>query len=570
MLLHFFAGDPGDIPCDMWMTCVEKAGKTNLVLTLPVYNCSTSGWSIRTSKLAYRSEKLMVPRKLSFQFLAQAAVLTSCFVSPAALVAQAHKDPRVNRGQLIGIDGKIISRVSFAGRFTDPALKGFLATRTFSDVTATPPEPQPPSSNFLLPDVPKPTPLSTDQVTAILDDLFKWPAASKYGTYFLLLPGAITLKQNVAANVAAIPAGQVYLYQPYPIANKSVAVKVLAVAGLQASWPFQAATGDPADADFVLLDGFAKQVPIPVADSVTANFINGLVTRLILGEYARAWKDGTTISAGDLSFAKYVMTPGFPDMNNASSYPANVKFEADLATLLQNNPVQPAGLLWGWKAGDELDALVGTDDAKYRADVWRLVKSRFTSADMGRMVAFTLSYLTGFIKNERIVSIAASSPQPLDKLNTTQIFDKLSTDTGVDFARLLLSQFHSSLIAEFYALSQNDKLPSEVKQDSLARVAGLIRGFESGSIAAADQVYIDVFQLAYGLGYKDGFRDGYAQGYAAGYRDGYAAGYAQAWKEANVVIQKLQRELDNAKSQNSFWNAVGAVASVVGTVLAFL
>jgi len=384
-----------------------------------------------------------------------------------------------------------------------------------------------------------------------------------------LLPGAITLKQNVSASVAALPAGQTYVYQPYPIDNKAIGIKVQAVAGLQTAWPFQTANGDPADADFVLLDGFAKLEPIPVADSVEASFINGMVTRLILGEYARAWKaNGGAIDPADLSFARFVNTPQFPDMIAAALYPANSSFAADISSFLQNNPVQPAGLLWGWKAGDELDALVGTGNAKYREDVWRLVKSRFTSNDMGRMVAFTLNYLTGFIKNDRIVAIAATNQDP-GKLDSTKIFDKLSTDTAIGFARLLLSQFHDMLIAQFYALSQNANLKNDEKQDALARTASLIRGFESGSIEAADQVYVEVFQLAYGLGYKDGFRDGYAQGYAAGYRDGYAAGYAQAWKEANVVIQKLQRELDDAKSQNSFWNAVGAVASVVGTILSF-
>ena len=89
------------------------------------------------------------------------------------------------------------------------------------------------------------------------------------------------------------------------------------------------------------------------------------------------------------------------------------------------------------------------------------------------------------------------------------------------------------------------------------------------SVEAADRVFVDVFQLAYGLGYKDGFRDGYAAGYAAGYRDGYAVGYAQAWREANVVIARLQKELQDARDNNNFWGTVGKVAGVVGTILSF-
>jgi hypothetical protein len=503
-----------------------------------------------------------------FLQLAVPVLLLACNFCSILLLAQAKPDPRLKRDKLIGIEGKVTSRAGFSGTLNDSSFIGAKAIGAKAiEVAAEQPSP----AGFLIPDVPPPNALSTDDVTAILDDLFKWsPAASKYGTYFLLLPGAITLKQNVAANVAAVPAGQVYLYQPYPIANKNVAIKVQAISAIQGAWPFQAANGDPADADFVLLDGFAKLVPVPVADSMEANFINGLVTRLILGEYARAWKaNGASIDASGLSFTGLISTPQFPDMTAVGSYPANVTFDAAIATLLQSNPVQPAGLLWGWKAGDDLDALVGTGNEKYRNDVWRLVRGRFTSEDMGRMVAFTLNYLTGFIKNDRIVQIAATNTdQP--RLNTTDIFNRLSQDTGVNFARTLLSQFHSSLVGQFYSLSQNAKLSNNDKSDSLARVAGLIRGFETGSIEAADQVYIDVFQLAYGLGYKDGFRDGYAQGYAAGYRAGYAAGYAQAWKEANVVIQRLQQELNDAKSQNSFWGTLGTVASVVGTVLSFL
>jgi hypothetical protein len=79
---------------------------------------------------------------------------------------------------------------------------------------------------------------------------------------------------------------------------------------------------------------------------------------------------------------------------------------------------------------------------------------------------------------------------------------------------------------------------------------------------AANDVYIQVFRLAYGLGYSDGFHDGYAKGLAEGREQGFAAGLAAAAGRLSIdwggVINAVGNLIQNAGP------IIGAAAELFG------
>jgi hypothetical protein len=446
-------------------------------------------------------------------------------------------------------------------------------------------------STLLIPAEPPASNLGTDKITRILDELFKWPNASgQYAIYFLLLSSrtvASELKNNVA-NATDIASGNLVSYFPYG-EKAGYKIKVQSIRDLKEfGYPFSKKSNpnaDPNDANYIKLDAFAVLVPIPVAQLVAACFTHGLVTRLILGEYFRAWSKEVDDAQ---AFAKtFKRIPPLLDWTkqedthfgaDEAAYLRNESFDTAITRILQVYPVQPAGLLLGWKAGLELDGTDG-DAVGYKQCVWSLLNSRFKISEIGGMVGFTLNYLSGYIKNERIIEVVEKSAQKGETKDAvspahdvSEILTKLSNDKGANFAGDLLGLFHSNLVAQFYALSQNQNpgfLP-DMRQRSLARLAGFLRGFQIGSTTAADEVLGELFSLAYGIGYKNGFRDGYGQGYAAGWKDGYASGYATAWKEATSVIDRLQNELATAKTQKEMWIAIGKTVDLGKEILPYL
>jgi hypothetical protein len=443
---------------------------------------------------------------------------------------------------------------------------------------------QDPGSTFLIPAELPPTNLGDDKITEILHRLFKWPNASgQYAVYLLLLSSrtvASQLKYNLAS-VADIDSGP-RPYYPY-LEKTQFKIQVQGIRDLKTyGYPFtdkyKYPNYDPTDANYVRLDAFGVLVPIPVAQLVAACFTHGLVTRLILGEYFRAWNKeaGSTNLDEARGFAEtFQEIPRLLDWtkNNGTygadeaAYMSGESFHTAITRILLAHPVQPAGLLLGWKAGLELDG----GDAEYKKCVWSLLNSRFKISEIGGIVGFTLNYLSGYIKNERIAEIADSKGmRGSATLDIGAILTKLSDDKGVNFARDLMALFHSNLISQFYALSQNPNLSLDVKQRLLARLAGFLRGFQIGSTTAADQVLGELFSLAYGIGYRNGFRDGYAQGYAAGWKDGYASGYATAWEQATLVINKLQSELARANAEKEMWITIGKTVDLGKELLPYL
>jgi hypothetical protein len=495
--------------------------------------------------------------------------------------------PLYGRDVLIGLSGEPIkvdnpAAARFLGRLASPS----------SDIGLSIPTAAVPATDFRMP---SPSVKARDQgsIEKILNDLFEWtPAANRYQSFFLMLPAYFDVLRDVKAPVFGQnpPGSSAYLYRPYNLAKADVGLKVQyqpQIVTTANAFKGTSPDFDPVNAIFVRVDGFANQVPIYVAQVLESNFISGLVTRLVLGQYVRAWQGtGSKITAKDIHLSIPPSQPIAGDIFvKKETWPDNKdNYRNTLNTILDQNPITPAGLLWGWAAGQELDEL--TDgDVRFRNDVWKLIGTRFTSQDIGAMTSFTLNYMVGYALNERIKSIASAvggAPIPAPVVDPKTIFLGLANDTINDLIardasgqdqpnmRFLTKYLFHRVLGEFYALSKNQNLPANEKTSVFAQYSAFLEGFNNGSMLSADVIYHDVFNLAYGLGYSDGYRDGYARGYTNGYKDGYAAGYKQAWAEANVIISRLSSELNDAQNNNSFWDNAGRIASGVATVVGFV
>jgi hypothetical protein len=417
---------------------------------------------------------------------------------------------------------------------------------------------------------------STQEITDILNDLFQWPPAShRYAGNFLLLPAPQTpekIKEDMAGPVLANPPGVVSPFYPYTLNDFNVHMRVVRPSSI-VDLPIFAnhPPNDPSDAIFVVLDGFGSAVPISVANLMEANFTNGLVTRLVLGELVREWQSyphGSVLTADKLSFGDPPFTALIGDaFVNTASYQPGETFGDAVQSILEKNPVLPAGILWGWQAGDELDALTG-GDLKFRTDVWKLITSRYSLSDIGEMTGFTLNYIIAFANNARIVSITDNSPM----LGDADILRQLALDDTMITYKKMLSDFNQVLIASFYAISRNSSLHNENdKGKLLSAYYSFMTGYSKGNIKSSDVIYDDVFTLGFGIGYKEGFRDGYSSGYAAGYKDGFASGYKAAWDAARQMIDDLNRQVSTLTNQTGnsggFLDTLGTIGNVVETAV---
>jgi hypothetical protein len=429
-----------------------------------------------------------------------------------------------------------------------------------------------------LPPSPMAKSLSTSVIESKLNHLSHWVNVSEFRSYLILLPHQIDIKNNVAAQGAGVAVNQLFHFAPYTLTSPSMALTLMrsdhpvpngwspaAAASFQltAEHLFDAAHGgDPNDAICLVLDGFNTPVYIPVAEQFEAGFIEGLVTRLVLGQYARAWKQQ---DASLLNFTASANQPKVKDIVHLVPYypqgapipagavafapmPAPVasslSFNEWLSERSQFDPIEPAAIMWGWRAGEKLDGMLGGADESYRDDVVTLIESRFSPREIGALTGYTLNYLYGFVKNDRVASFALSGPQP-PITNNSSIVDSLAKDKNIVGARQLISDFHNTLVLELYGITQSNT-PNH--QRDLGVQMAFLSGFEAGSLEASDEIYHSVFNMAYHLGYQSGWRFGYEQGYAAGFVVGYDQGYGQAWTQASTMIQGLQSTVANASN----------------------
>jgi len=442
------------------------------------------------------------------------------------------------------------------------------------------------------------TPLSTPQIVATLKHLSSWPAFSQFKGYLILLPQSnLDLKSSIAANAANQTS---FTWSPYndPALQLSFRVTDHSVPpGVPPIWVSEynsiaqamfdpAHGGDKNNAICLVLDGFGTPVYLPVAERFEAAFIRGLVTRLVLGNYFRAWK----LSDTALNFS----TPGPPlaDVSQIIAIPVPAPFTPPVfipigqptqapATITQtyfepnqppfvfttklapmtafdifmgveayNHPVEPTAMMWGWRAGEQLDALRGTPDEAYRNDVVSLITARFSPYKVGEIVGYTLDYLRGFLANQRIQSFAVGTvAAPTPNMSAIAVSMNEPSNSAAD---KLMTEFERAVSLEVYGLSQSSHDANHV---ALGKVLAFQNGFEAGTVSAADTQFQAMTQVEYGAGFMDGWRFGYEQGYAAGY----TVGYDQGWAKASQVLQQVE----SISSQNSGPDAASWISTVV-------
>lgn len=183
-------------------------------------------------------------------------------------------------------------------------------------------------------------------------------------------------------------------YKPFGLTS-SASIKVVRP-GILVGLPLFQPPNDKKNSIFVTLEGFGSRVPISIANLMESSFTSGLVTRLLLGELARAWAHypgafltPELLRIRDLSFTSLIAN-AFEDESSCKS---GNSFEEVVSGILKNNPVLAPGLLWGWHAGDDLDDLQGSDTG-FRADVWKLIASTHSWQQIGQMTSFTLKFGT--------------------------------------------------------------------------------------------------------------------------------------------------------------------------------
>ena len=293
--------------------------------------------------------------------------------------------------------------------------------------------------------------------------------------------------------------------------------------------------GDPkADAtqfnsDFAIffrLPCINADVPEPVFQTVVGSFINGFVTRLLLGDLQDAM---LKVAPGKGQVPNLPSVPTtFPQRSTSSEgfeanvWPANVGFDDVVATVLTANPVQGDATMCGWYAAQEL----WKSETEYRDAAKALLKMRLDTRRVGQIVGYTLNYLSGYAANQTEKKAAADPtgvPAILSHLGTISRADASAMATGTQspYQQLNLALYTATLALFSPTAGPIDDVTWQHFYDFLV-------GFNEGTVRAAEVVYADTFLLAYGIGYADGFRDGYSKGYAEGYRAGYSGGWAAA------------------------------------------
>lgn len=362
----------------------------------------------------------------------------------------------------------------------------------------------------------------------------------QFQTYFLLLPQDQELVPGAINQVKAHPDQdfETAVYGQDDLTGFKIPVRF--ISALKGKDAFSGVPiGDP-DRDqsnlvFIRMSGSGRLVPERVARIEEAAFINGLATRMMLGQ----WAEKAGIDRKKIDIAR----PGFDTTSPTPfEHPENWTkpgYEASLAVILHDHPVQGDAMLKGWYAAQLLD---GNDEAK--SAVWRLLAYRFNYRTLGTAVAYTLSYLRGYSQGVNAITLHDKTPLAGEKRDSI-ILDELraqdlKASSDPQIAQVLFDNLLKSTLD--HPTSENRQMNSE-----------FLSGFEAGSLLAANDVYFEVFGLAYGLGYADGFTDGYAKGFS----EGRAVGYRQGLRDA-------ESKFDWGGALHDFASAASSIVTLIG------
>jgi len=417
--------------------------------------------------------------------------------------------------------------------------------------------------------------LDEGKVTGALNELGSWNPIGNYAFFFEMLPknDENTLVGDINDNLQRSDTASFPLWKGAP--EEITVTKVTTLSKQYENAPLH--FNSP---NFVSLNGLGTKVPFDVAESAEAGFVQGLVTRLVLFEYQRAeagWKrastgygrvDATTLALLQMKgVGQLSATPIGNELLLPATYTTG-SADDTIKEYLASHDIQPTAILYGWQAGDQLAVSFSQNKRDYLRATWTLLLQRYNAYDIGRIVGYTLNYLTGFVKSQRIQALIASGAISPPVSDRSAILDFLANDKGVVNLESLTSAFDNTLIEQFYAESINTTgVDMAATRRRLNLTGQFLTGFEQGTHDGVDVAYADIFNLAYNSGYNNGFRNGYQAGYAAGERDGYVLGYTVAWKQANVVIANLQTQLDEQNDGGGFFGFLSKAAKFAGPVI---
>jgi hypothetical protein len=360
-----------------------------------------------------------------------------------------------------------------------------------------------------------------------------------------------------------------------------------------------------------------------MAELISACFIDGLVSRLILGQYVPIWKNYAPNKTLPIAFEDLSPVPGpgpaptgpTPATNMDKWYAAvftALASKCSLSTTWNGSATDPtlygecvtnqidpglqlAGIMMGWRAGDALAAAIGTPDgtAAWNA-IWQFLGYRYTTELLSRMMGYTFMVLAGFLDNDRtgnVINYKGTAPFPAppqaSQGNLVPLFNQFTNQmlltrnsNKISLLRELIDRFYRLIEGELYGITQNSSYPGNAGQ-TLIQYNAFIGGVVHEMTAAADQLFDEIYNAGYQagyesglqIGYTNGFRDGYSQGFTGGYTVGYqngdAAGYAAGASSVGglgSIVSGIRNVLGSASSILSDAGTVGTVISTVASL----
>jgi hypothetical protein len=338
---------------------------------------------------------------------------------------------------------------------------------------------------------------------------------------------------------------------------------------------------------FIALDRISRTdpqatilVPYQTAKLLSSAFIYGLTTRLILERYKDSWQNA---SSGSVPLPYPLPIVAAPPTGGQTPHPVPAPLNAadwchsylsqlstllatpgtwtaagskygtqgysQLLSLMTDSSLQAVGIMMGWLAGDALtDGSYGNSPA-CQAAFWKILHKKYTTVEIGMMVGYTFTYLSGFLSCERMKAMIAGTASPPTQLNDpikapALIYNYLNSGSVANkiTAPDIANQLFLFIVQEFYAIAADVNKAQQYQ--------GFIQGFERGLVLGADVMYQLIFTEAYELGFTTGFEEGYAQGYSAGWTAGvnYVAGQNTWMTGLSNILGGLSQVLSDANS----------------------
>ena len=404
-----------------------------------------------------------------------------------------------------------------------------------------------------------------------INQLFgNWGSASQvFQPYILIgcLPDSTDPLSDIAGDAEEQPPGQWVDYCPFP--GCSYGIRFQYIDALVADDKSRPVFSPHAlNAVYTLTEGFSAPMAYGTAKVLSSAVLIGLTTRLLLQRYSTQWAAaGSTPVSLNLGLTGYGLLNSLTRLSAVQTTPAHwfyndtmwstwnpkpdasTSFQTFLSMMMDACSSQATGLVFGWCAGD---SILSITDAKVSAQceglVWKLLGSRFTTYEIGLVVAYALNYLIGFIKNERTLDIINGTGTPSEDptLSISDILVRLEKHVddvqSSDPLVAITDQLFQMAVDEFYAIENDPGLSDSARTAALTQQRAFVLGFQKGSMTAAESVFRDVFRSAYSIGYARGFRDGYSLGYAAGFQAGYAKGFSDGkavWSGLSGILGSI-------------------------------